>query len=202
MKMQRTTMTFKSWFGALEDAGCFQLRFGILILICIWSLVFYSTTLQISALYQDFEGAKNTHILQVLIWGFGEGWRFLIKVWHLNLDLDMSLTHPWCDFWLSVLILKEQILYMSLQFWFEALGDTGGSLYQFWRRKEQQFSGLLLSILIFWPLVHQCSDFLPSILILKVQRTSMSFKSSFGASDDAGGSWLWFGILILIWIYH
>ena len=28
-----------------------------------------------------------------------------------------------------------------------------------------------------------------SILILKVQRTVMSFKSSFGVWEDAGGSW-------------
>ena len=38
-------------------------------------------------------------------------------------------------------------------------------------------------------------------LILKVQRTSMSFKSSFRALEDAGGSRLEFGILILIWIW-
>ena len=43
----------------------------------------------ISALYHDFEGAKNIHILEVLIWGFGGGWRFLIGVWHFNHDLDM-----------------------------------------------------------------------------------------------------------------
>ena len=29
----------------------------------------------------------------------------------------------------------------------------------------------------------------------------MFFKSSFGALEDAGGSWLGFGILILIWIW-
>ena len=38
------------------------------------------------------------------------------------------------------------------------------------------------------------------MLIFKVQRMSMSFKSSFGALEAAGGSWLEFGILILIWI--
>ena len=39
-----------------------------------------------------------------------------------------------------------------------------------------------------WFLVHPWSKFWISILILKVQRTSMYFKSSFGA----GGSWLGF----------
>ena len=52
-----------------------------------------------------------------------------------------------------------------------------------------------------WSLVHTYSKFWLSILILKVQRTYMSFKSSFGALEDAGGSWLGFGILILIWIW-
>ena len=52
-----------------------------------------------------------------------------------------------------------------------------------------------------WSLIHSWSKFWLSILILKVQRTSMSFKSSFWAVDDAGGSWLGLGILILIWIW-
>ena len=51
-----------------------------------------------------------------------------------------------------------------------------------------------------WSLMHQFSEFWLSFLILRVQRTCMSFESSFGALEDAGGSWLGFGILILIWI--
>ena len=39
-----------------------------------------------------------------------------------------------------------------------------------------------------WFLVHPYSEFWLSILILKVQRTSMSFKSWFGALEDTGGS--------------
>ena len=45
--------------------------------------------IQISALYHDFEGAKNLHVINVLIWGFGGGWRLLTGVWHLDLDLDI-----------------------------------------------------------------------------------------------------------------
>ena len=41
------------------------------------------------ALYLEIEGAKNIHVLNVLIWGFGGGWRFLTWVWHLDLNLDM-----------------------------------------------------------------------------------------------------------------
>ena len=63
LKVQRTSMSFKSWFGALEDAGGFWLGFGILILIWIWSLVFDTQIFKILALYLDFEGAKNIHVL-------------------------------------------------------------------------------------------------------------------------------------------
>ena len=55
----------------------------------IWSLVFGSTIFQILPPYLDFEGAKNIHVLKVLIWGFEGHWRFLTGVWHLYLDLDM-----------------------------------------------------------------------------------------------------------------
>ena len=45
--------------------------------------------IQILALYLDFEGAKNIHVLLVLIWGSGGGWTSLTGVWHLHLDIDM-----------------------------------------------------------------------------------------------------------------
>ena len=45
--------------------------------------------IQILALYLDFEGAKNIHALQALIFGFGGHWSLLTVVWHLDLDLDM-----------------------------------------------------------------------------------------------------------------
>ena len=82
-------MSLKSEFGALEDTGGSLLGIGILILIRIWSLVFDTTMIQILALYLNFEGAKNIHVLQVLIWGFSGCWRFLTWVWHLDLDLNM-----------------------------------------------------------------------------------------------------------------
>ena len=52
-----------------------------------------------------------------------------------------------------------------------------------------------------WSLIYPWSKFLLSILILKVKRKYMSLKSSFGALEDMGGSWLGFGILILILIW-
>ena len=45
--------------------------------------------IKILALYLDFEGAKNIHVLQVLIWDIGGCWRFLTGVWHPDIDLDM-----------------------------------------------------------------------------------------------------------------
>ena len=48
---------------ALEGAGGSWLAFGILILILIWSMVFDIPMIQILALYLDFEGAKNIHVL-------------------------------------------------------------------------------------------------------------------------------------------
>ena len=87
--VQRTSMSFEFWYGALEDAGGSWLGFGISILIWIWPLVFDIPMIQILALYLDFEGAKNIHVLKVLIWGFGGRWRFLTGVWNLDIDLDM-----------------------------------------------------------------------------------------------------------------
>ena len=63
--------------------------FDIRILIWIWPLVFYTSIFQILYQYLDFEGAKNIHVLEVLIWGFRGCWRLLIGVWHLDVDLDI-----------------------------------------------------------------------------------------------------------------
>ena len=46
-----------------------------------------------------------------------------------------------------------------------------------------------------WSLIHKCFEFLLSILILNVQRTSISFKSWFEEWEFAGSVWLRFGIL-------
>ena len=52
-----------------------------------------------------------------------------------------------------------------------------------------------------WYMIHPCSKFGLSLFIFKVQKTSMSYESSSGALEDAGGSWPGFSILILIWIW-
>ena len=53
------------------------------------SLVFYAPIFRIFAIYLDLEGAKNIHVLKVLIWGFGGCWSFLTGIWHFDLDSDM-----------------------------------------------------------------------------------------------------------------
>ena len=88
-KVQRTSMSLKSWWGALEDSEGSWLGFWILILILIGSLVFGTPIFQILALYLDFEGAKNIHVLQVMIWSFGGCWRFLTGGLHPDIDLNM-----------------------------------------------------------------------------------------------------------------
>ena len=72
--------------------GCWRFLRGVwhLDLIWIWSLVFDIPMVQIFALYLHFEGTKNIHVLQVLIWSFEGCWRFLSGVWHFVFDLDMA----------------------------------------------------------------------------------------------------------------
>ena len=53
--------------GALEETGGSYIRFVILIFVWIFSLVFATPMFQIVALDLDFEGAKNIHVLLVLI---------------------------------------------------------------------------------------------------------------------------------------
>ena len=119
----------------------------------------------------------------------------LAGVWHLDLNLDM-VTGLWYTH-----------------------DPNFGSLSWFWRWKEHPCPlsphlGLLRMLDVpdwsfaSWSwfghdhmsLIHPCSKFWLYMLILKVQSTSMSFKSSFGGLEDAGGSWLGSVTLILIWI--
>ena len=145
LKVQRTSVSFKSSIGALEDAGGSWLEFVILILISIWSLVFDILMVQMLALFFDFEGAKNLHVFYVLIWQFGGHCKFLTWVWNLDLYLDM-VSCPW--------FLHDPNLALSLDFegpkkihvsrsWFRGLEDAASS-----------WLGFVILILIWiWPLV-------------------------------------------------
>ena len=90
----------------------------------------------------------------------------------------------------SILIFKLQIASISFKSWFRALVYDWG----FWLSFD------IMILIWIWSLAFNTPMFLILALHfdLKVQRTSMSFKSCFWALEDAGGPWLWFGILILI----
>ena len=151
---------------------------------------------QILPLYLNFEGLKNIFVLSVPIWSFWGCWMFLSWGWYLDLVLDM-VTGLW---------------YTNDPYF--------GSLSWFWRCKEHPCPlsphlGLWRTLEVpdwgfaswywfwcdHWSLVYPSSKFWLSIFILYVQRTSMSTKSWSGASDNAGGSLLGFGILILICVW-
>ena len=104
-----------------------------------------------------------------------------------------SLIHPWSKFWLSILILKVQRTSMSFKSSFGALEDAGGSRLGF---------GIWIWIWI-WSLIIGIPmiQILALYLDLKVQKICMSFKSWYGALEDAGGSYHRFGLWILIWIW-
>ena len=136
---------------------------------------------------------------------------FLTGVWHLDRDYDMA-TGLWYTNVLnfgSILILKVQRTSMSLKSWMLQGPDWSSACslsphLGLWRTLKIPDWGLTSwswPEYGHWSLRHPWSEFWLSILLLKVQRTSMSFKSSFGALEDAGGSWLGFGILIIIWIW-
>jgi len=118
VKLQRTSMSLKSTFGALKDTGGSWLGFGILILIWILSLVFDLATIQILALSwiwrcKEHPCPLSPHLrlwktLEISDWGL---------VWHLDVDLDM-VTGLWYTHdpnFVSTLILKVQRTSMSFK---------------------------------------------------------------------------------------
>ena len=136
-------------------------------------------------------------ILMVQIWDFGGQWSldvpdcslvslswFVYGHWSLIYQWSKFSSLSW--FWWC----KEHPCTLSPHlglWWMLEVPDSGLASWSWFRYGH-------------WSFVQPWSKFLLSILILKVQRTSMSFKSWFWALEDAVGSWQWFIILILIWI--
>ena len=149
------------------------------------------------------------------------------KFWFFILILQVQKLSMSFKSWLGVWrMLEVPDWNLASWFWFEnghlflfTYIPNFGSLFWFWRCKEHPCPlsphlGLwrMLGVSDWdlasrswigygpWFLVHPGSKFGLSILSLKVQRTSTSLKSWYVALEDAGDSWLGFGILILILI--
>ena len=147
----------------------------------------------ILALYLDFEGANNIHVLYALVWGFEGCWNFLNGVWYLDFDFYMVTGLCYIIFLIFCCLnwswrWKEHLCPPSpdLGLWRMLKCPEWGSASWPWFGYSH------------WSLIYPSFEFWLSILILKVQRTSKSFKSQFRALVGAGDSWLWFAILILI----
>ena len=114
LKVQRISMSLKSWIWGLESKLDSLLGYGIVILIWLSLLFFDTPMIQILTHYLNFVGAKNIHVFHVLIWGFGGCWRLLTGIWGIDIDLDMVKG-----------------------LWY-AQDPNFGSLTWFWRCKEHQ----------------------------------------------------------------
>ena len=187
-------MPFKSWFWALEHAGGSWLGFGILILIWCgnWSLMHPWSDFWISISISKVQKTSR------------------------SFKFSFGALEDAGDSWLVFIIL----ILICIWSFFYTHDPNFGSLSWFWRCKEHPCPlsphlGLWRMLEVpdwglaswswfgygHWSLIYPWSKFWLSILILKVQRTSISFKSSFGALEDTGGSWLEFCVLIMIWIW-
>ena len=113
--VQRSSMSFNSLLGELEDTECSWLGFGILIFIWIWSMIFETPLFKILALYLEIKVKRTS--MSFKSW-FGT-WRTLeVPDWRLAFWYGFgyghwSLIHPWSEFWLPILILKVQRTSMS-----------------------------------------------------------------------------------------
>ena len=130
-----------------------------------------------------------------MIWGFGGCWRLLAVIWHLDHDLD-EVTGLW----------YTNVLNLCFLSWFERCKEYQGPLCPYLGLRKMllvPYWGLASwSWYIYghWLQIDPGFEFRLSILILKVQTTSMSFKSLFGAFENVGGALQGFDILIMIWI--
>ena len=106
LKVQRTSMSLKSWFEAFNDAGGSWLVLDILILSWIWSLFFSAPMFWIWALSVFWRCKEHPcplspdmglwRTLEVPDWGLASWYWFGYGHW--------SLFHPYSEFWLSFLI--------------------------------------------------------------------------------------------------
>ena len=150
------------------------------IISVIWSIVFDKPVFKILAVHSYFENAKNImslafwmghcRTLQVPDWTgifiiIGICWLpfYKLQIWILSPHIDFkqiitSMSKSWFKLWKMISVLECGLESLSW-FWYDN-----------------------------WSLMHPWFEFWQFTLILKVQRTSMTFKSSSGALEDTGGS--------------
>ena len=188
LKVQRTSMSFSLIWGF---GGCWRLITEVWVFDLDWDMVtgLWYTQDPIFGSLSWFWRGKDYFCLLSPDMGL---WRVLeVPDWDWHLALAMVTAGLWYT--------NDPIF---------------GSVSWFWRWKEHPCSlspdlGLLRTLEVpdwglatetwfgygHWSLVHPYAKFWLSILILKVQRSSMSFKSSFVDLGDSGGlaCWSWFG---------
>ena len=118
----------------------------------------------------------------------------ILSWFSFNFWLSLSQTLLFCSDWTNQLFIKlGSGRWMNCKILNPDLG--------LWMMLEAPDQGLaFLSLFGYgqWSLIHPFAEFRISIMILRVRRTFMTFKSEFGALEDAGGSWpgfwlyLWF----------
>ena len=114
LKVQRKSMSFKSWFGASVGARCFWLGFSILISIWRWSLVFDTPRFLILALYLDFEVPRTSISFNSRFWALKDaggswlGFGILISNWIWSLVSDLALAFGF-GFWLGLWFLHSRV---------------------------------------------------------------------------------------------
>ena len=80
IKVQRSLMSSKTWSGVVEDSEGSWLGFWFLIMMGRDQQCPKWPMFQNSAFYIVYKGAKNPHVLEVLVWSCGGLWRFLTGV--------------------------------------------------------------------------------------------------------------------------
>ena len=163
LRVQRTSMSFKSSLGVLEDAGDSWLMFGIFIRFYkftgLWNI--YDLNFGSLSWFWRCKGDPcplSPHLglwrtLEVTDWG--------LTSWSWFGYGHLSLIYPWSKFWLSIKILKVQRTSTSKKSSFGDFEDSGGSWLGF---------GILIYIWI-WSLIFDSP-------IFQILALSLDFKGA------------------------
>ena len=121
-------MSFKSWCGALNDAWCSWLGFGIFILIWLWSLVFIHHWFKSLLSFLILKVQRHLDLDSIMVTGLWHthdpnfcslSWFWRCKEHSCSLSPHMGLwrTLEAPDSWLLVLILIWSLVFDTSMFW-------------------------------------------------------------------------------------